>query len=54
MHLPENGEVPGSNRVRRAETAICIYGLKEKIRVQKSPETVDAPGFAPDASIPLS
>ena len=54
MHLPEKREVLGSNRVRRAETAICIYGLKEKIRASKSPETVDAPGFAPDASIPLT
>ena len=24
--------IPGSNRGRRSETAICIYGLKEKIR----------------------
>jgi hypothetical protein len=47
------GKTPGSNRVRRAETAICIYGLKEKIRARKSPETVDAPGFSPDASIPF-
>ena len=53
MHLPEKGEVPGSNRVRRAETAICIYGLKEKIQTSKSPETVDAPGFSPSASILL-
>ena len=26
------GKKPGSNRGRRSETAICIYGLKEKIR----------------------
>ena len=47
-------KMPGSNRGRRSETAICIYGLKEKIRARKSPETVDAPGFAPDASIPVT
>ena len=46
-------KMPGSNRGRRSETAICIYGLKEKIRARKSPETVDAPGFSPDASIPF-
>jgi len=27
-----NGKTPGSNRGRRSETAICIYGLKEEIR----------------------
>ena len=27
-----NRKTPGSNRGRRSETAICIYGLKEKIR----------------------
>ena len=26
------GKTPGSNRGRRSETAICIYGLKEEIR----------------------
>ena len=26
------GKTPGSNRGRRSETAICIYGLKEIIR----------------------
>ena len=31
-----------------------IYGSKEEIRARKSPETVDAPGFAPDASIPVT
>ncbi|MFR4354074.1 MAG: hypothetical protein ACLT21_05155 [Oscillospiraceae bacterium] len=46
-------KVPGSNRGRHSETAICIYGLKEEIRARKSPETVDAPGFSPDASIPF-
>ena len=34
------GKTPGSNRDRRTKTAICIYGLKEKIRARKSPETV--------------
>ncbi len=34
------GKTPGSNRGRRSETAICIYGLKERIRARKSPETV--------------
>ena len=48
------GKTPGSNRGRRSETAICIYGLKEEIRARKSPETVDAPDFSPDASIPFS
>jgi hypothetical protein len=47
------GKTPSSNRGRRSETAICIYGLKERIRALKSPETVDAPDFSPDASIPF-
>ena len=47
------GKTPGSNRGRRSETAIYIYGLKEEIRAPKSPETVDAPGYSPDASIPF-
>ena len=47
------GKTPGLNRGRRSETAICIYGLKEEIRALKSPETVDAPDFSPDASIPF-
>ena len=34
------GKTPGSNRGRRSETAICIYGLKEKIRARKSPEAL--------------
>ena len=37
----------------RVLSPIKIYGSKEEIRAQKSPETVDAPGFAPDASIPV-
>ena len=43
----------GSNPVSCSETSIKIYGSKEEIRARKSPETVDAPGFAPDASIPV-
>ena len=43
----------GSNPVSCSETPIKIYGSKEEIRARKSPETVDAPGFAPDASIPV-
>ena len=43
-----------SNHVSCSESAIKIYGSKEEIRLQKSPETVDAPGFAPDASIPVT
>ena len=38
----------------RVLSPIKIYGSKEEIRAQKSPETVDAPGFAPDASIPVT
>ena len=34
-------------------SGVKIYGSKEEIRARKSPETVDAPGFAPDASIPV-
>ena len=45
---------PSSNHVSCSESAIKIYGLKEKIRARKSPETVDAPGFTPDASIPVT
>ncbi|MFQ9143538.1 MAG: hypothetical protein ACLR4W_15840, partial [Oscillospiraceae bacterium] len=44
----------GSNPVSCAETPIKIYGSKEEIRARKSPETVDASGFAPDASIPVT
>lgn len=29
---PKREKTPGSNRGRRFETAICIYGLKEEIR----------------------
>ena len=35
-------------------SGVKIYGSKEEIRARKSPETVDAPGFAPDASIPVT
>ena len=42
-----------SNPVSCSETSIKIYGSKEEIRARKSPETVDAPGFTPDASIPV-
>jgi hypothetical protein len=42
-----------SNPVSCSETSIKIYGSKEEIQARKSPETVDAPGFAPDASIPV-
>ena len=45
---------PSSNHVSCSESAIKIYGSKEKIRARKSPETVDASGFAPDASIPVT
>ena len=45
---------PSSNHVSCSESAIKIYGSKEEIRIQKSPETVDAPGFTPDASIPVT
>ena len=43
-----------SNPVSCSETFIKIYGSKEEIRARKSPETVDAPGFTPDASIPVT
>ena len=43
-----------SNPVSCSETPIKIYGSKEEIRARKSPETVDAPDFAPDASIPVT
>ena len=45
---------PSSNHVSCSESAIKIYGSKEEIRARKSPETVDAPDFAPDASIPVT
>ena len=38
----------------RVLSPIKIYGSKEEIQARKSPETVDAPGFAPDASIPVT
>ena len=34
-------------------SGVKIYGSKEEIRTRKSPETVDASGFVPDASIPV-
>ena len=43
-----------SNPISCSENPIKIYGSKEEIRARKSPETVDAPGFAPDASIPVT
>ena len=43
-----------SNPVSCSETSIKIYGSKEEIRARKSPETVDAPDFSPDASIPVT
>ena len=43
-----------SNPVSCSKTSIKIYGSKEEIQARKSPETVDAPGFAPDASIPVT
>ena len=43
-----------SNPVSCSENSIKIYGSKEEILARKSPETVDAPGFAPDASIPVT
>ena len=45
------GAETGSNHVTRLERALCICGTNKKIRAQKSPETVDAPGFQPSASI---
>ena len=35
-------------------SGVKIYGSKEEIRARKSPETVDASGFVPDASIPVT
>ena len=43
-----------SNPISCSENPIKIYGSKEEILARKSPETVDAPGFAPDASIPIT
>ena len=43
--------ITGLNPVTRLEKALCIYGTNKKIRAQKGPETVDAPGFQPSASI---
>ena len=38
-------KISGSNPISYSENSFCIYGLKEKIRALKSPETVDAPDF---------
>ena len=48
FHLTTQG------KVQDYLTLTKIYGSKEEIRARKSPETVDAPGFAPDASIPVT
>ncbi len=53
METVQDMRSSSSNPVSCSETPIKIYGSKEEIRAQKSPETVDAPGFAPDASIPV-
>ena len=53
METVQDMRYSSSNPVSCSETPIKIYGSKEEIRAQKSPETVDAPGFAPDASIPV-
>ena len=53
METVQNLRSSSSNPVSCSETSIKIYGSKEEIRARKSPETVDAPGFAPDASIPV-
>jgi hypothetical protein len=46
----KSGETRGSNPRRRPETALGIFLKNKKIRASKSPETVDATGFAPVAS----
>jgi len=43
-------EARGSNPRRHPETALGIFLKNKKIRASKSPETVDATGFAPMAS----
>ena len=53
METAQDLRSSSSNPVSCPETSIKIYGSKEEIRARKSPETVDAPGFAPDASIPV-
>ena len=53
METVQDMRYSSSNPVSCSETSIKIYGSKEEIRARKSPETVDAPGFAPDASIPV-
>ena len=54
METVQDMRSSSSNPVSCSETPIKIYGSKEEIRARKSPETVDAPGFAPDASIPVT
>ena len=54
METVQDMRYSSSNPVSCSETSIKIYGSKEEIRARKSPETVDAPGFAPDASIPVT
>ena len=54
LETVQNLRSSSSNPVSCSETSIKIYGSKEEIRARKSPETVDAPGFAPDASIPVT
>ena len=54
LETVQNLRSSSSNPVSCPETSIKIYGSKEEIRARKSPETVDAPGFAPDASIPVT
>ena len=54
METVQDMRSSSSNPVSCSETSIKIYGSKEEIRARKSPETVDAPGFAPDASIPVT
>ena len=54
METVQDMRSSSSNPVSCSETSIKIYGSKEEIRARKIPETVDAPGFAPDASIPVT
>ena len=54
LETVQNLRSSSSNPVSCPETSIKIYGSKEEIRARKSPETVDAPGFTPDASIPVT
>ena len=54
LETVQNLRSSSSNPVSCSETFIKIYGSKEEIRARKSPETVDAPGFSPDESIPVT